>query len=180
MIDAAKQGTPVDWSQLPSVDLSSVAGGISSLTSRVLETNVKEVETEPSTIPNDIMPVAVEVEEKSILPSPVPALPLPRTTLEALEQRLAKYQSIMQQAQEEGNSSKARRFGRIVKQYQDAIKLNKLGKPIPFDELPDPPGKSKLQNQISCYIVITWLAYIFNPIKIKIQDFHLFLGPRVK
>jgi coiled-coil and C2 domain-containing protein 1 len=60
--------------------------------------------------------------------------------MEALEQRLAKYQSIMQQAQEEGNSSKARRFGRIVKQYKDAIKLFKLGKPIPFDELPDPPG----------------------------------------
>lgn len=31
-------------------------------------------------------------------------------------------------------------MGRIVKQYQDAIKLNKAGKTIPFDELPTPPG----------------------------------------
>lgn len=32
------------------------------------------------------------------------------------------------------------RFGRIVKQYEDAIKKHKSGKPVPFDELPTPPG----------------------------------------
>lgn len=31
-------------------------------------------------------------------------------------------------------------MGRIVKQFQQAIKLNAAGKPIPFDELPTPPG----------------------------------------
>lgn len=31
-------------------------------------------------------------------------------------------------------------MGRIVKQYQDAIKAHKLGKPYPLDELPNPPG----------------------------------------
>uniref|UniRef100_A0A182QH97 Coiled-coil and C2 domain-containing protein 1-like n=1 Tax=Anopheles farauti TaxID=69004 RepID=A0A182QH97_9DIPT len=62
------------------------------------------------------------------------------TVLEALEQRLEKYKSVEQAAKDEGNSSKARRMGRIVKQYQDAIKMHKAGKPIPTDELPTPPG----------------------------------------
>uniref|UniRef100_A0A182SBD0 Coiled-coil and C2 domain-containing protein 1-like n=1 Tax=Anopheles maculatus TaxID=74869 RepID=A0A182SBD0_9DIPT len=62
------------------------------------------------------------------------------TVLEALEQRLDKYKSVEQAAKDEGNSSKARRIGRIVKQYQDAIKMHKAGKPIPIDELPTPPG----------------------------------------
>uniref|UniRef100_A0A182MYA9 Coiled-coil and C2 domain-containing protein 1-like n=1 Tax=Anopheles dirus TaxID=7168 RepID=A0A182MYA9_9DIPT len=62
------------------------------------------------------------------------------TVLEALEQRLEKYKSVEQAAKDEGNSSKARRMGRIVKQYQDAIKAHKAGKPIPIDELPTPPG----------------------------------------
>ncbi|XP_050081433.1 coiled-coil and C2 domain-containing protein 1-like isoform X2 [Anopheles maculipalpis] len=62
------------------------------------------------------------------------------TVLEALEQRLEKYKSVEQAAKDEGNSSKARRIGRIVKQYQDAIKMHKAGKPIPIDELPTPPG----------------------------------------
>lgn len=31
-------------------------------------------------------------------------------------------------------------MGRIVKQYEQAIKANKLGKPIQVDELPTPPG----------------------------------------
>uniref|UniRef100_A0A182K679 Coiled-coil and C2 domain-containing protein 1-like n=1 Tax=Anopheles christyi TaxID=43041 RepID=A0A182K679_9DIPT len=62
------------------------------------------------------------------------------TVLEALEQRLDKYKSVEQAAKDEGNSSKARRMGRIVKQYQDAIKTHKAGKPIPVDDLPTPPG----------------------------------------
>ena len=43
-------------------------------------------------------------------------------------------------AKEAGNSSKARRMGRIVKQYQDALKLHAAGRPIPRGDLPDPPG----------------------------------------
>ncbi|EAT43762.1 AAEL004802-PB [Aedes aegypti] len=62
------------------------------------------------------------------------------TVAEALQQRLEKYQSVEKAAKDEGNASKARRIGRIVKQYQDAIKLHKAGKPIPVDELPTPPG----------------------------------------
>ncbi len=40
----------------------------------------------------------------------------------------------------EGNSSRARRIGRICQQYQDAMKLHKSGKPIPIEDLPTPPG----------------------------------------
>ncbi|GJQ67542.1 hypothetical protein Trydic_g8354 [Trypoxylus dichotomus] len=59
---------------------------------------------------------------------------------EALEQRLQVYKQQEQSAKEQGNSSKARRMGRIVKQYEEAIKLNNAGKPIPVDDLPTPPG----------------------------------------
>ncbi len=60
--------------------------------------------------------------------------------MEALEQRLKKYQQSEEAAKAENNASKIRRMGRIIKQYQDAIKLHKAGKPIPVDELPTPPG----------------------------------------
>ncbi|KAH8319046.1 hypothetical protein KR067_005763 [Drosophila pandora] len=77
-------------------------------------------------------------------PAPAPAspaaVPPASTILEALQQRLEKYQSVEAAAKEENNTSKARRFGRIVKQYEDAIKLCKAGKPVPYDELPVPPG----------------------------------------
>ncbi|XP_054741813.1 coiled-coil and C2 domain-containing protein 1-like isoform X1 [Anastrepha obliqua] len=64
----------------------------------------------------------------------------PLSMLEALEQRLEKYKSVEESAKTEGNSSKARRFARIVKQYEDAIKQYKVGRPVPYDELPVPPG----------------------------------------
>ncbi|XP_057379948.1 coiled-coil and C2 domain-containing protein 1-like [Daphnia carinata] len=138
MVDSANQGLPVDWSCLPSVD---IVGSKNSIPPNVVEkVSEKEEAVSSPVIQNDIIPLATdEAKEPQMLPT-VPTIPIPQSTLEALEQRLAKYQSVMQQAQEEGNSSKARRFGRIIKQYQDAIKLHKLGKPIPFDELPDPPG----------------------------------------
>lgn len=59
---------------------------------------------------------------------------------EALQQRLDVYKQQQQAAQDQGNSSKARRMGRIVKQYEDAIRQDKAGKAIAADELPTPPG----------------------------------------
>ncbi|XP_036329336.1 coiled-coil and C2 domain-containing protein 1-like isoform X1 [Rhagoletis pomonella] len=64
----------------------------------------------------------------------------PLSMLEALQQRLDKYKAVEDSAKAEGNSSKARRFGRIVKQYEDAIKQFKTGRPVAYDELPVPPG----------------------------------------
>ena len=64
----------------------------------------------------------------------------PKTPLGALHQRLEKYRAGLESAKTEGNGSKARRMGRIVKQYEDAIKTVKAGKSVDFSELPTPPG----------------------------------------
>ncbi|CAL7944646.1 unnamed protein product [Xylocopa violacea] len=58
----------------------------------------------------------------------------------ALKERLEACKKIKATAESEGNSSKARRYGRICKQFEDAIKLHARGKPVPLDELPNPPG----------------------------------------
>lgn len=52
-----------------------------------------------------------EPEDPSLFRAPPP----PTSVLEALQQRLAKYQTTFQEATSSGNSSKARRMGRIVK-----------------------------------------------------------------
>lgn len=134
LISSGQQGQPVDWSQLPpsvNVVITSPA---------VVQPHNIVGSNEPKTlIKKEHENLIIITEEPTNVPEEF-LVPQPSTTLEALEQRLAKYQSSMQQAQEEGNSSKARRLGRIVKQYQDAIKFCKAGKPVPFDELPDPPG----------------------------------------
>ncbi|KAK3927267.1 Coiled-coil and C2 domain-containing protein 1-like [Frankliniella fusca] len=84
-------------------------------------------------------------QTSSSLPPPQPpqaveAPPLPKTIMEALMQRLELYQKQEAAAKEDGNSRKERQMGRIVKQYQDAIKRHKAGKPFAADELPNPPG----------------------------------------
>ncbi|KAK9298155.1 hypothetical protein QLX08_008390 [Tetragonisca angustula] len=58
----------------------------------------------------------------------------------ALKERLEACKKIKITAENEGNSSKARRYGRICKQFEDAIKLHARGKPVPIDELPTIPG----------------------------------------
>lgn len=72
--------------------------------------------------------------------APKPSLITASSVGEALQQRLEVYQKQEESAKEQGNASKARRMGRIVKQFQDAIKLHNAGKPIPVEELPTPPG----------------------------------------
>jgi len=131
LISAAHQGESVDWSQLPL----SVAQA-----PPVAPIDVKK----PDPVVEDVLQIdpsahSAPVPEVAVAEPPVvETVPQPKSTLEALEQRLAKYQSMQQQAQAESNSSKVRRMGRIVKQYQDAIKLQKAGKVVPFDELPTP------------------------------------------
>ncbi|XP_003738228.1 coiled-coil and C2 domain-containing protein 1-like [Galendromus occidentalis] len=73
-------------------------------------------------------------------PSIYKAPPAAQTILEALEQRLAKYEETEAQAKAENNSSKVRRIGRILKDYKSAIKAQKAGKPYDFADLPAPPG----------------------------------------
>nr|CAB3228095.1 coiled-coil and C2 domain-containing protein 1A-like [Phallusia mammillata] len=79
-----------------------------------------------------------QTQEPEVQQPNVPTVP--KTALEALEQRMQKYQSSAADATKEGNGGKARRMGRIVKQYQTAIRSHKAGKPVNFDELPVPPG----------------------------------------
>ena len=68
------------------------------------------------------------------------SIPTPKTPLEALTQRLDKYKEGIKSAQDKGESSRVRRTARIIKQYEDAIKLTKAGKPCDYTELPTPPG----------------------------------------
>ena len=88
-------------------------------------------------------PIEVPANPNEI-PPPDPevfgAPPAPATIKEALTQRLNKYKSEESKAKEAGNSSKARRMGRIVKQYEEALKLHSMGRPFPRAELPNPPG----------------------------------------
>lgn len=94
---------------------------------------------DPVAVP-DPPKVEAETQHASDAPAVAESLVEATTVLEALTQRLEKYKSVEQAAKDEDNSSKARRFGRIVKQYEDAVKRCKAGKPVPFDELPTPPG----------------------------------------
>ena len=78
-------------------------------------------------------------------PKPQAAAPVmspmgqPKTAMEALLMRKTIFYEQEQKAKKENNSSKARRYGRIIKQYDAAIKLlNGGGKPD-FDSLPDLP-----------------------------------------
>ncbi|XP_065200523.1 coiled-coil and C2 domain-containing protein 1-like isoform X2 [Planococcus citri] len=101
----------------------------------------QESEKQTSTSPS----VISEEHQKSIdTPQPTVSspnvIPQPKTVLEALEQRMKLFKDREETAKKENDSGKARRNARIVKQYEDAIKLHKAGKPIPADELPTPPG----------------------------------------
>ena len=153
LISSSQQGQPVDWSQLPP-SLNAVITPPAIVQPHII---VGTIEPEPLIIKKEGENPIVSAEEPVNVPQEF-VVPEPRTTLEALEQRLVKYQSSMQQAQDEGNSSKARRLGRIVKQYQDSIKFCKAGKPVPFDELPDPPGKFFKFNIFSAHFVNVFLT----------------------
>lgn len=121
VIEAVKNGQPVDLSQMPGPPEETTSSGIE-------ENQIQTAPPQEITVP----------EEAADLPEPT--LVTASTILEALEQRLAVYKEHEAKAKEEGNSSKARRYGRIVKQFEGAIKSHKAGKPVAYDELPTPPG----------------------------------------
>jgi coiled-coil and C2 domain-containing protein 1 len=90
-------------------------------------------------------PVAAAPQGQSSEPDepdapPDPDIPTPKTTMDALEQRVAKYKEGLKTAQEKGESSRIRRMGRIIKQYESAIKNTRAGKACDYDDLPAPPG----------------------------------------
>ncbi|XP_077412116.1 coiled-coil and C2 domain-containing protein 1B [Vanacampus margaritifer] len=90
------------------------------------------------------------VKQNAQVPQPsaaAPAPPAPRDALEALEQRRAKYLEASTQAKASGDERKSRMHDRIAKQYQSAIRSQKAGKPVNFDELPVPPGFPPIPGQ---------------------------------
>ncbi|KAI7810192.1 putative coiled-coil and C2 domain-containing protein 1B, partial [Triplophysa rosa] len=71
----------------------------------------------------------------------------PKTVLEALEQRMAKYKEAFTQSKASGDDRKARMHDRIAKQYQTAIRAHKAGRTVDYDELPVPPGFPPIPGQ---------------------------------
>ncbi|CAG9825315.1 unnamed protein product [Phaedon cochleariae] len=132
VIEAVQNGQPVDLSKMP--------GPPGEAPTRT-EPKTEENNMQQTTLPEITVPEAAES-----LPEPV--LKTATTVLEALEQRLSVYKEHEAKAKEEGNSSKARRHGRIIKQFEQAIKAHKAGKPVAFDELPTPPGYGPIPGQV--------------------------------
>ncbi|KAL1513388.1 hypothetical protein ABEB36_002807 [Hypothenemus hampei] len=122
VIDAVKNGQAVDLSDMPGPPEE-----MGALLEK-LQHNEKQQE------PNPEVPSSEEINVSE------PQLISAGTIEEALQQRLEFYKTYVAKAQEEENSSKARRFGRIVKQFEQALKAHKAGRPIDIEELPTPPG----------------------------------------
>ncbi|CAH1253517.1 CC2D1A [Branchiostoma lanceolatum] len=132
VISAIESGQPVDLANMPPAPPS---------TQEVMAQASKQ----PSSMQQASVPPAAAPPSTQSATAAAPAAstgvpPPPKSVLEALQQRMDKYKSASDQAKAEGNGSKARRMGRIAKQYQDAIKNHKSGKPVDFTELPCPPG----------------------------------------
>ncbi|KAG8228408.1 hypothetical protein J437_LFUL003881, partial [Ladona fulva] len=146
VIAAVKSGQPVDLSEMPpmpgAVNVPHRAAPLPP-PRRPKQENALVKSSEPDNA-DDNNQVAPEPPKDTPVSAP---LPTPSSVLEALEQRLQRYQEAEKSAKEEGNSSKARRMGRIVKQYQSAISAHKNGKTVPFDELPTPPGFAPIPGQ---------------------------------
>ncbi|XP_048761328.1 coiled-coil and C2 domain-containing protein 1-like isoform X2 [Ostrea edulis] len=122
VIKALEEGKEIDLSQMPPPPQ-----GIAVSSGTFVSAKSK---------PPELPPEPTAEEEKSIFKAPN----APKTVLDALQQRLEKYKQTEEESKSKGETSKARRYGRIVKQYQDAIKAHKAGKPVDYEDLPSPPG----------------------------------------
>ncbi|XP_011706341.1 PREDICTED: coiled-coil and C2 domain-containing protein 1-like [Wasmannia auropunctata] len=95
-------------------------------------------------LPSPTNPAASATKEESEVQQQAstdgPAKCGPENIEGALKERLEVYRRTKVTAENEGNTSKARRYGRICKQFEDAIKLYTHGKVVLLDELPVPPG----------------------------------------
>jgi len=103
-----------------------------------------------SSPPKETKPVSEEVPsqqapvvQNNAVSTPAAAVPSesePKTVLEHLEARIKFFVNAAEEAAKSGNSGKSRRMGRIVKQYQQAVKSTKAGKTVNYDGLPTPPN----------------------------------------
>ncbi|XP_063061303.1 coiled-coil and C2 domain-containing protein 1A isoform X2 [Engraulis encrasicolus] len=152
VVEAVDRGEPVDLSSLPPPpDASHVSAPAPA------QVNSKPA---PASAPTPAPPPTVAV-------TPAPDAP-PRTVGEALQQRMLKYQAAADTAKSKGDDRKARMHGRIVKQYQDAIKAHKAGKQVNLADLPVPPGCPPLQGSESGEQ--NFLGVLENAMKLANQD----------
>lgn len=117
VIEALKNGQEVDLSNMPSL------------------TQMKT--TEPTA---NEEPAKEESETQQDAPVEAPELITANSIEEALQQHMEKFKTVEQAAKDEGNASKARRIGRVVKQFEQTIKLHRAGKPFSVEDLPVPQG----------------------------------------
>lgn len=96
------------------------------------------------------------------------ALPAPRSVAEALQQRMDKYKAAADGAKSKGDDRKARMHLRIVKQYQDAVRAHKAGRPVNLSDLPVPPGCPPLQGAESGEQ--NFMGVLENAMKLANQD----------
>ncbi|CAJ1053752.1 coiled-coil and C2 domain-containing protein 1A [Xyrichtys novacula] len=130
LLEAVDSGAPVDLSSLPPPPGDVVA---------------EHCAPPPQSSSKPVAPA-------SAAPAPAAAqvstadLPVPTSVAEALQQRMDIYKSAAEGAKSKGDDRKARMHQRIVKQYQDAIRAHKAGKPVSLSDLPVPPGCPPLQG----------------------------------
>uniref|UniRef100_A0A8B9JEX6 DM14 domain-containing protein n=1 Tax=Astyanax mexicanus TaxID=7994 RepID=A0A8B9JEX6_ASTMX len=144
VVEAVDRGEPIDTSSLPPPPVQKSAPPPSQSSS-----------IKPATAP---------------APSSAPAsdaLPAPRNLAEALQQRMDKYKSAAETAKSKGDDRKARMHQRIVKQYQDAIRAHKAGRPVNLAELPVPPGCPPLQGSESGQ---NFMGVLETAVKLANQD----------
>ncbi|RUS89573.1 hypothetical protein EGW08_002691 [Elysia chlorotica] len=138
VIQAIDEGKEIDLSKMPPPPTEFSGESVHAVSSPQPAVAVERVSQQAAgeDAEPDLPSMSAE-EEKSMFNAP----DAPQSVMEALTQRLDKYKSSESSAKAAGESSKARRMGRIVKQYEDAIKMHRAGKPVDFEELPTPPGE---------------------------------------
>uniref|UniRef100_A0AAZ3NXQ8 C2 domain-containing protein n=1 Tax=Oncorhynchus tshawytscha TaxID=74940 RepID=A0AAZ3NXQ8_ONCTS len=104
----------------------------------------------------------------SMTPYSLYTLPAPGSVGEALQQRMDRYKAAAEGAKSKGDDRKARMHQRIVKQYQDAIRSHKAGRPVNLADLPVPPGCPPLQGSESSQQ--NFMAVLETAMKLANQD----------
>ncbi|XP_029594377.1 coiled-coil and C2 domain-containing protein 1A-like isoform X5 [Salmo trutta] len=131
VVEALDRGEPVDLSSLPPPPGDAV-----------VERSAPPPPSQSSSRPSPAAPPAAPPVADSVLPAP-------GSVGEALQQRMDRYKAAAEGARSKGDDRKARMHQRIVKQYQDAIKSHKAGRPVNLADLPVPPGCPPLQGSES-------------------------------
>ncbi|XP_069088771.1 coiled-coil and C2 domain-containing protein 1B [Pleurodeles waltl] len=127
LIEALNNGQPVDLSNMPPSPEEPESVDKEQSSSAKTEVH-SEKHAQPSATTTSSGPKVSDVPQQ------------PTTVHEALQQRMERYKTAAEQAKASGDERKARMHERIAKQYQDAIRAQKAGRKVNFEELPIPPG----------------------------------------